>query len=102
DAADRCAVDARGLHRPAHLLDIAPESSGLVEARVRRWLVGERKRDDTPLLRERVDARLHPLPASLDAGDDDNRNARTTVDDVHELRIPSPESRPGSATASPF
>ncbi len=95
-AADRRRVDAGRVERLAHLLDVAVEPARLVEPPAARRLVGERERDDAAALRERVDRRLHPLPASLDARDDDDRRPAAAVDDLHGTNSTRPQLQPDS------
>ena len=80
-------VDAGCIHRLAHLLHVAVESRRRLEVRAASTLVGEREREDAATARERVDARLHPLPAPLDAGNDDDGRAGADVDDSHAWSV---------------
>ena len=67
----------------------------------RRGFVRQRKSDDAAPLRERVDRRLHPLPSSLDAGNDDDRSPGAAVDDVHNRRTNRAPMPPSSASGFP-
>src|SRR5687767_4949716 len=83
DAADSGMTDTSRFEDVGDLLHVAPDTRGLIEACATRRLVGERERNHAAVLRERVHGRTHPFPSALNARNQHNGCAMSSIDDVH-------------------
>src|SRR5689334_7121986 len=81
---DYCAIDLRAIHRHRDLRYVIVEALRRIARERAGSLVAQRERHDAMMLCERIDRRTHPLPTSLQAGNDDDWNARAL--DEHQLR----------------